>query len=121
MDLEPSHAPHRRRLICPGSSPPQSPPPPRPHPIPSVSAVRSLIAQYPQLQTGHHLIFVQYEPGHLLHDEWVFNSSDPQHSTIIWLRALGKSADTPVIQYFHDRQPWLLNVDKTQLHFNRYP
>jgi hypothetical protein len=80
-----------------------------------------LIAQYPQLHTGRHLIFVKYEPGHLLHDEWVYNSADPAHSNIIWLRALGKSADTPVIQYFHDRQPWLLDINETQLHFNRYP
>ena len=80
-----------------------------------------LIATYPQLRTGRHLIFVHYESGHLLHDEWVFNSADPEHSNIIWLRALGKSADAPVIQYFHDRQPWLLDIDQTQLHFNRYP
>ena len=39
MDLEPSHAASSPPLqYAPGSSPPQSPPPPRPHPIPSVSA-----------------------------------------------------------------------------------
>jgi hypothetical protein len=80
-----------------------------------------LIATYPQLRTGRHLIFVQYESGHLLHDEWVFNSADLEHANIIWARALGRSADAPVIRYFHDRQPWLLRIGETQLQFDRYP
>jgi hypothetical protein len=80
----------------------------------------NLIADYPQLQTGRHLIFVQYDSGHLLHDEWVYNDADPQHSNIIWARALGTAADAPVIQYFHDRQTWLLRVGKTQVLFDHY-
>ena len=80
-----------------------------------------LIATYPQLRTGHQLIFVQYESGHLLHDEWVYNSGDPEHANILWLRALGKSADAPVIRCFPDRRAWLLDVGKNQLRLNRYP
>jgi hypothetical protein len=80
-----------------------------------------LISEYPQLHTGRHLIFVQYNPGHLLHDEWVYNSADLEHSQIVWARALGKTANAPLIHYFQGRQIWLLNVGETQVRFNRYP
>jgi hypothetical protein len=81
---------------------------------------QDLIAQYPQLQTGRHLIFVKYGPGHLLHDEWVYNSADLENARIIWARRLGKPADEPVMRYFRDRQDWLLEVGKDQLRLDRY-
>jgi hypothetical protein len=79
-----------------------------------------LIAQYPQLQHGKHLIFVKYEAGHLLHDEWVYNQADLEHADIIWARAIGPAADEPLMRYFSDRQVWLLHVGKTQLWFDHY-
>ena len=78
-----------------------------------------LVANYPQLQTGRHLIFVRYLPGHLLDDEWVYNRADLAQADIIWARAMGES-DIPVIQYFAGRQVWLLEVGKDQLRLNTY-
>ena len=92
---------------------------------PPADAIRfgraDLIAQYPELQRGRQLIFVQYQPGHLIHDEWVYNAADLANSQIVWARYLGKSADTPLIHYFPDRQDWLLQIDGNQLRLNRYP
>jgi len=78
-----------------------------------------LIAASP-LQSGRHLVFVRYLPGHLLDDEWVYNGADPQHSDIIWARAMGGS-DMPLIRYFANRQVWLLDVGKDALSLNPYP
>jgi len=80
-----------------------------------------LIAQYPELRRGRQLIFVEYQTGHLIHDEWVYNSADLANSRIVWARYLGKSADAPLIHYFSDRQDWLLQIDENQLRLNRYP
>jgi hypothetical protein len=71
------------------------------------------------LQQGRHLVFVQYLPGHLLDDEWVYNGADLEHADIIWARAMGAS-DMGLIRYFTDRRYWLLKVGKDALWLNPY-
>jgi hypothetical protein len=80
-----------------------------------------LIAANAPLQTGRHLIFVKYTPGHLLDDEWVYNVADFQQSKILWAHSFTPIEDAPLIHYFPDRHPWLLVVGKDQLELNPYP
>jgi hypothetical protein len=78
-----------------------------------------LIASFPQLQEGRHLVFVRYLPGHLLDDEWVYNAADLPGERIVWARAMGES-DLSVIQYFAGRQVWLLEVGQDNLRIDPY-
>jgi hypothetical protein len=74
-----------------------------------------------KLTTGKHLIFVQYTPGHLMHDEWVYNQADIANARIIWARYLGSQADAPVTQHYAGREIWLLSVGEKDLHLGAYP
>jgi hypothetical protein len=89
-----------------------------PTPQPQRFGRASLIAST-VLQQGRHLVFVQYLPGHLLDDEWVYNGADLEHADIIWARAMGAS-DMGLIRYFTDRRYWLLKVGKDALWLNPY-
>jgi hypothetical protein len=79
-----------------------------------------LIADYSQLQHGKHLIFVKYESGHLLHDEWVYNQADLEHANIIWARDMGPAANESLIHYFADRQVWVVQIGKINIQLDPY-
>ena len=74
-----------------------------------------LTEMYPQLQSGRHLIFVQYEPGHLLDDEWVYNGAEIASQNIIWARSLGAAADRELLNLYPNRRVWRLDLGKDQL------
>lgn len=57
-----------------------------------------------------HLIFVRYLPGHIPHDEWVFNDADIDRSKVAWARDMGPEKNRKLIEYFGTRQVWLLPV-----------
>jgi hypothetical protein len=80
-----------------------------------------LVQQRAQLQSGRHLIFVQYLSGHLVHDEWVYNDADINGQRIIWTRFMGTTQDLPVIRQYGGRQVWLLIVGEKDLSLNPYP
>lgn len=80
----------------------------------------ALIASDPSLQTGKHLIFVQYSAGHLIHDEWVYNNADIDNCRIIWARFMGPTADAPVAAHFSGRKIWLLTVGENDLNLKPY-
>jgi hypothetical protein len=80
---------------------------------------QDLIAAYPQLQAGQHLIFVQYTADHLLDDEWVYNTSNIPTQKIIWAHTLNPASDRALKNAFPDRHAWLLTVGKDQLILSR--
>jgi hypothetical protein len=80
----------------------------------------SLIDQAQSLQAGKHLIFVNYTPDHLMHDEWVYNQADIKNARIIWARYTGPAADASVARYYSGREIWLLTVGKNDLTLNVY-
>lgn len=57
---------------------------------------------------GRHLIVVRYAPDHNPHLEYVYNRADIDRTTVIWARDLGKEANAELIEYFKDRNIWLL-------------
>jgi len=62
-------------------------------------------------QPGDDLIIVRYGPRHFVHSEWVFNLSDIDAQPIVWARDLGPSKNAALLEYFRDRQIWLLEAD----------
>jgi hypothetical protein len=60
---------------------------------------------------GRHLVLVQYGPRHDLYEELVFNQADLERSRVVWAHSLGPEKDSRLIDYFSDRQVWLVEED----------
>ena len=61
---------------------------------------------------GDDLVFVQYEPGHNVHNEWVYNRASIDRSPVVWARQISPAADARLKEYFSGRQVWLAVVDE---------
>jgi hypothetical protein len=62
-------------------------------------------------QSEDDLVIVRYGPGHFVHSEWVNNLSDIDEQPIVWARDLGQDKNANLLEYFRDRQVWLLEAD----------
>ncbi len=60
---------------------------------------------------GKHLIIVRYNPWHNVGDEWVYNGANIDGSPVVWARELDRASNQKLIQYFNDRQVWLVEPD----------
>lgn len=56
------------------------------------------------------LVIVQYQEGHSLHDEWVFNRADLAAAPVIWAHDHGEAARARLRACFPDRSGYLLSV-----------
>ena len=54
---------------------------------------------------------VSYGPNHHPDKEWVYNESDIDNARVVWARALDTTEDRKLIDYFSNRQAWLLEAD----------
>jgi hypothetical protein len=62
-------------------------------------------------QGGRHLVIVRYGPDHDTLDDWGFNRADIDGSPIVWARDMGEAANRELLDYYKDRQVWLLEPD----------
>lgn len=60
---------------------------------------------------GQHLVLVRYSPNHNVHGEWVYSSADIDHSRIVWAREIPGRDLGPLLEYFKDRQVWVVQPD----------
>jgi hypothetical protein len=60
---------------------------------------------------GEHLILVEYQPNHVLSDEWVFNGPDIPAQKVIWARSMTPDADSMLVKHFPRRTVWMLEAD----------
>jgi hypothetical protein len=66
-------------------------------------------------QTGaRHVVFVRYGPNHSPHTELVYNGADIDGAPVVWARELDPVQNAKVLEYFHDRTPWLMTVENDQ-------
>jgi hypothetical protein len=70
------------------------------------------IASRLQCQGGRHLVIVRYGPNHDFHKEWVYNGADIDGSAIVWARDMGPAENHKLVDYFRDRQAWIVEVDE---------
>ena len=64
---------------------------------------------------GKHLVVVQYQPGHDIHQEWVYNGADIDGAKIVWARAMTPDKDRELLKAFPNRKAWLLDPDLSEL------
>jgi len=81
--------------------------------VPKIAAERDAVIRRVNQVPGEHLILVRYVPGHSIHEEWVYNRADIDHSPIVWAREMGESPDKPLLDYFAGRHVWLLTVGES--------
>jgi hypothetical protein len=70
---------------------------------------------------GDHLVIVQYPPGHNGYVEWVYNDADIDRSRIVFARDMGASKNARLLDYFHNRQVWLLTFPTSDGQLEPYP
>jgi len=64
---------------------------------------------------GDHLVFVQYDSDHLVHQEWVYNTAELNEARIIWAHFDNGRWQAEVRNaYGHDRSVWLLEVEENE-------
>ena len=57
------------------------------------------------------LVIVHYSMLHSPDQEWVYNGADIDHRKVVWAREMDSRSDAQLIQYFRDREAWILNAD----------
>ncbi len=72
---------------------------------------RARILKQLEQEPGRHLIIVRYEPKHRVAQEYVYNKADIDNAKVIWARDMGESQNRELLEYFDDRQRWLLEPD----------
>ncbi|MBU1692776.1 MAG: hypothetical protein KKC51_02315, partial [Verrucomicrobia bacterium] len=60
---------------------------------------------------GKHLVLVRYGTRHSLQNEWVYNAADIDASPVVWARAMSEDENRALLDYFHDRMAWCLEID----------
>jgi hypothetical protein len=74
-------------------------------------AMRARLLAGLEQQGGRHLILVRYALGHSPHAEWVYNEADIDQAPVVWARELDAEQNRVLLDYFKDRQVWLLEAD----------
>jgi hypothetical protein len=72
---------------------------------------RAAILQHLASSPAKHLVLVRYGPLHDVGDEWVYNGADIDASKVVWARELDSGSNVKLLDYFSDRQAWLVEPD----------
>lgn len=73
--------------------------------------LRAAVAADFERLPGKHLVIVRYSPAHIAGQEWVYNAADIDAAKVVWAREMDPSQNARLLDYFHDRQAWLLRPD----------
>jgi len=76
-----------------------------------IAAKRAGVTEKLQHEPGEHLVLVRYGSGHDLFEEFVYNQSDIDKSSIVWARSLGVKKDEELIRHYSGRQIWMAKDD----------
>ena len=65
-------------------------------------------------ENGKHLMVVNYGLGHSVHNEWVYNEPDIDSAKVIFARAINRTQDCQLVEYFKERRIWSLDIDEDE-------
>jgi hypothetical protein len=66
------------------------------------------------------LVVVRYSATHNPNQEWVYNGADIDNSKVVWAREMDPQSDRQLLDYFKDRETWLLRADLNPPHLVHY-
>jgi hypothetical protein len=69
---------------------------------------------------GRHLVMAHYKWGHVVHSEWVYNAADIDNSNIVFARGMDPVSDRELMEYFKDREVWVLDADQNPVTIKHY-
>jgi hypothetical protein len=72
---------------------------------------RASIQEWLSRRPRKQLVIVHYSSRHSPDQEWVYNGADVDQSKVVWAREIDAKSDAQLIDYFKDREVWLLNAD----------
>jgi hypothetical protein len=72
---------------------------------------RASILRQLEQRPGPQLVIVHYAPGHDPVREWVYNEANIDAAKVIWARDMGKDDNRELLQYFRDRNVWIVEAD----------
>jgi hypothetical protein len=70
---------------------------------------------------GKQLALVRYSSRHNPHNEWVYNSADIDSSKVVWAREMDNADNAELMNYYRDRQAWLIEPDSLPAIVTPYP
>jgi hypothetical protein len=76
-----------------------------------ISQRADILARLEQVP-GSHLVIVRYGPNHNTHAEWVYNHADIDAAKVVWAREMDENHNRLLLEYFKNRQIWLLEPDQ---------
>jgi len=82
---------------------------------------RAQLVDHLRKQPGKHLVVVRHQPGHDVHDEWVYNSADIDAAPIVFAREMSPAQNQRLVDYFADRQIWLIDLLPAGAKLYTYP
>jgi hypothetical protein len=82
---------------------------------------RARIATELRAMPGNHLVVVRYSPTHGLGSEWVYNAADIDRAKIVWAREIPSISMQPLLDYFRQRDVWLVEPDQPRPELSPYP
>ena len=67
------------------------------------------------------LALVHDDPDVSIHDEWVYNSANIDAARVVWALDLGADANRPLLEYYPDREVWLVHRGRVSVTVMPYP
>jgi hypothetical protein len=90
-------------------------------PWPRGNLARANILDTLQHSPGQHLVLVRYSTTHNFDREWVYNEADIDAAKVVWARDMDEKSNQELLQYFKNRNVWLLEPDESPPKLSPYP
>jgi hypothetical protein len=82
---------------------------------------RDAVQQQLEGMPGRHLVVVKYGHDQTGFREYVYNLADIDSQKVVWARSMSTYEDQWLLDYYKDRQIWLLTVEAGGYNLARYP